>query len=160
MTTDPILARQVETNEKDIEELKKRIAELGSVDMDSSTTVNNNPSFYESVVTYEVKQCASIGLDSVSGFDGIKYTYLHTYGPASEESSLVRYQQAFAVTAEDSLVTAYRVEIDGDTWGPWSTGLAENAGGSGGGGISFGPDQPEEGAVNSLWFEPIEAVND
>lgn len=160
MTTDPILARQVETNEKDIEELKKRIAELGSVDMDSSITINNDPSYYTSVVTYEVKQCSAIGLNTVSGFEDIEYVYLHTYTSTSETATLKTYQQAYAVTVDNTIITAYRVATDDTNWGPWSTGLAENAGGSSGGGISFGPDQPEEGSENSLWFEPIEAVNE
>ena len=160
MTTDPILARQVETNENDIEELKKKISELGSVDMDSSIEINNDPSYYTSVVTYEVKSGAAIGLNTVSGFEEIEYVYLHTYTSTSETAALKSYQQAYAISAENTIITAYRVATDDNTWGPWSTGLAENDGGSGGGDISFNPDPPEDGAEGSIWFEPIEAVNE
>jgi len=162
VTTDPILARQVETNEKEIEELKKRLEDLSSVDMDSNVTNNNNPSYYTSIITYEIKQCAAVGLSSLTKFDGIEYSYVHTYQSNSETVDIQAYQQAYAIDAEGNIVTAHRVALEGDTWSDWKTGLAENAGGSGSGGGSVTGDtepDPEEQEEGGIWLEPIEAVN-
>lgn len=176
MTSNPLLARQVQINEEDIALLKKqrvedvkdlvdKIDQLGKVDMDdSSTTINNNPSYYTSVVSYEIKACASVGLDNLKIFKDVQYAYVHTYKSVSETINIDTYQQAYAISAEGKLITAYRVAAsDSDAWGDWETGLADNAGGpgsSGGGTGTVSPTQPTDQNENDFWYEPIEAKND
>lgn len=175
MTSNPLLARQVQINEEDIALLKKqrvedvkdlvdKIDKLGKVDMDdSSTTVNNNPSYYTSVVSYEIKACESVGLNALKLFTGVQYAYVHTYKSVSETVDIDTYQQVFAISTDGKLITAYRVAGDADTWGTWETGLADNAGGPGsgsGGAGTVSPTQPSDQNENDFWYEPIEAKND
>lgn len=163
MTSDVLVARQVETNEKEIDRIWEKLNNLGSVDMDSSTTVNNNPSYYTSAVTYEIKSTASIGLsEQVEAFADIQYVYVHTFRSTSEDIALQSYQQAHGINADGEIITAYRVAAsDGsDSWLEWSSGLASNAGGTGGGIAPVLPDPPEDQPVGSFWLEPISAINE
>lgn len=161
MILDPILARQVETNAQDVENLREVIAQLSSVDMDTSKDVNAMPNSYTSIVSYEVKSCSAVGLDAVHNFKDIEYAYVHTYTSNSESVAMKAYQQAYAIDAKDAIVTSYRVAAeDGESWSKWKSGLAQNAGGAGGG-TTESPTEPGEGEQEpgDFWFEPIEAVN-
>lgn len=161
MTSDALVARQVETNEKEIDAIWEKLNSLGSVDMDASTTINNNPSYYTSVVTYEIKESSAIGLnEQVSAFADIQYVYVHTFSSTNEELNVQSYQQAFGIDAEGAIVTAFRVaSTEEDSWNEWSSGLASNAGGTGGD-TPVLPDPPEDQPVGSFWLEPIDAVNE
>ena len=123
---------------------------IGAHALDDAADEDLLPSSYNRLITYEIKNCATIGLDTLDDVTSTQ-TILVTWIPTAQSiAGINAFQLAYV---NDGIVYSRIADADGTAWGEWQTGTIGGGGGSSDAIIS--ETEPEDQAEGEYWLEPI-----
>lgn len=111
---------------------------------------NLTPSAYNRLVTYEIKDCTAVGVNSLKGVTSTK-CILQTWAPSAQEIADIK---AFQIAYANSglAFTRYASEDGSDSWGEWETG---SIGGGGSSSEEISDSEPLDQDEGGWWLQPI-----
>ena len=111
---------------------------------------NLAPSAYNRLVTYEIKDCTAVGVNSLKGVTSTK-CILQTWAPSAQEIADIK---AFQIAYANSglAFTRYAAEDGSDSWGEWETG---SIGGGGSSSEEISDSEPSDQDEGGWWLQPI-----
>lgn len=114
---------------------------------------NLTPSAYNRLVTYEIKDCTAVGVDSLKGVTSTK-CILQTWAPSAQEITDIK---AFQIAYANSglAFTRHAAEDGSDSWGEWEPG---SIGGGGSSSEEISDSEPSDQDEGDWWLQPITGV--
>lgn len=133
-------------------DVRGKLPELSVIGLHALTDKINEslvPSAYKRLVTYEIKECSAIDVDSLKGVTSTK-CILQTWAPLAQEITDIK---AFQIAYANSglAFTRYASEDGSDSWGDWEPGAI----GGGSSSEEISDSEPSDQDEGGWWLQPI-----